>query len=65
MRVQGGEMLAEVCAVSPLEYERQQRDDLAASGGVRNAAKFVEGLAERCAAGPRCAAAHTSACSSF
>jgi hypothetical protein len=44
---QGGEMLAEVAAVSPQEYERQQRDDLAASGGVRNAAKFVEGLAER------------------
>ncbi len=43
-------MLAEVAAVSPAEYERQQRDDAAASGGVRNAAKFVEALADRRAA---------------
>ncbi len=40
-------MLQEVAAVSPHEYERQQKDDLASSGGVRNVAKFVESLAER------------------
>ncbi|CAL5220968.1 g3074 [Coccomyxa viridis] len=44
----GAEMLQEVAAVSPHEYERQQKDDLASSGGVRNVAKFVESLAERC-----------------
>ncbi len=44
---QGAEMLKEVAAVSPQEYERQQKDDLASSGGVRNAAKFVEALADR------------------
>ena len=46
--VQGAEMLQEIAAVSPHEYERQQKDDLASSGGVRNVAKFVESLAERC-----------------
>ena len=46
---QGVEMLAEVAAVSPQEYERQQKDDLASSGGVRNTAKFVEALADKCA----------------
>lgn len=46
---QGVEMLAEVAAVSPQEYERQQKDDLASSGGVRNTAKFVEALADRSA----------------
>ncbi len=40
-------MLAEVAAVSPQEYERQQKDDLASSGGVRNTARFVEALADR------------------
>ena len=40
-------MLQEIAAVSPHEYERQQKDDLASSGGVRNVAKFVESLAER------------------
>lgn len=45
--LQGAEMLQEVAAVSPHEYERQQKDDLASSGGVRNVAKFVENLAER------------------
>ena len=40
-------MLQEVAIVSPYEYERQQKDDLAASGGVRNVAKFVESLADR------------------
>lgn len=49
LRAQGAAMLAEVTGVSPLEYERQQRDDAAASGGVRNTAKFVEALADRCA----------------
>ncbi len=46
-------MLAEVAAVSPQEYERQQKDDLASSGGVRNTAKFVEALADRCILFPR------------
>ena len=45
--LQGAEMLQEVGAVSPQEYERQQKDDLASSGGVRNVAKFVESLADR------------------
>ena len=45
--LQGAEMLQEVAAVSPHEYERQQKDDLASSGGVRNVAKFVENLADR------------------
>ena len=45
--LQGAEMLQEVAAVSPQEYERQQKDDLASSGGVRNVAKFVESLADR------------------
>ena len=45
--LQGAEMLQEVAAVSPHEYERQQKDDLASSGGVRNVAKFVESLADR------------------
>ncbi|CAL8472231.1 g11773 [Coccomyxa elongata] len=53
----GVEMLAEVAAVSPQEYERQQKDDLASSGGVRNTAKFVEALADRC---PRLVAANVS-----
>ena len=39
--------MAEVAAVSPQEYERQQKDDLASSGGVRNTAKFVEALADK------------------
>ncbi len=46
-------MFAEVAAVSPQEYERQQKDDLASSGGVRNTAKFVEALADRCELLPR------------
>jgi hypothetical protein len=47
-------MIQEVAAVSPQEYERQQKDDLASSGGVRNTAKFVEALADRsgCCAPP-------------
>jgi len=45
--VQGVEMLQEIAAVRPQEYERQQKDDLASSGGVRNTAKFVEALADR------------------
>ena len=45
--VQGVEIIQEVAAVSPQEYERQQKDDLASSGGVRNVAKFVESLADR------------------
>ena len=45
-------MLAEVAAVSPQEYERQQKDDLASSGGVRNTARFVEALADRHALSP-------------
>lgn len=45
--LQGAEMLQEIAAVSPHEYERQQKDDLASSGGVRNVAKFVESLATR------------------
>ncbi len=40
-------MIQEVAAISPQEYERQQKDDLASSGGVRNVAKFVESLADR------------------
>ncbi len=50
--LQGAEMLQEVAAVSPHEYERQQKDDLASSGGVRNVAKFVESLADRWAGAP-------------
>jgi len=42
-------MLQEIASVSPHEYERQQKDDLASSGGVRNVAKFVESLADRSA----------------
>lgn len=43
--VQGVELLREVTAVDPLEYDQQQKDDAA---GIRNVSAFVQELAERC-----------------
>jgi hypothetical protein len=47
--MQAVELLREVAAVDPAVYERQQKEDAAGTGGVRNVAAFVAELAARCA----------------
>ncbi|KAK9839654.1 hypothetical protein WJX81_003584 [Elliptochloris bilobata] len=51
------ELLREVASVDPAVYERQQKEDAAGTGGVRNVAAFVAELAEQV---PRTVAAHIS-----
>ena len=47
--LQGVELLREVASVDTAVYERQQKEDAAGTGGVRNVAAFVAELAEQCA----------------
>lgn len=48
------ELLREVASVDTAVYERQQKEDAAGTGGVRNVAAFVAELAEQCAAHISC-----------